>query len=691
VFGAPVTLLSRLRARRPAAARQRRHHASAVRPEAEFLVAAPRRVAGRTGGTRRPRDPSGPLLSQVPTPYLGSGAFLGRVAVLGGVALVVFAVLLLRLWALEIANPQSFLRSAEGEATRVVDLPAARGAIISSEGAPLAGTTGELAVSADAATLGQNTGGVWRPSATGLALLGRVAALAKTSRATLVGRIRDDLQQDAYAPSVILADVSEPLGSYLSERASEFRGISVSAEPGRSYPQGALGGAFLGYTAQVSAAELAGGAYPWAKPGEAVGQSGVEASYDRALNGGFTEGTVHVNSLGQQLGPVAPHGETRHPATLQLTINLSLQRAAQRAIESGIRLAHAAGYTRADAGAAVVLNPQTGAIEALASAPELDQAALADDPAYLSGLLESGDASSPLFDQATQGLFPLGSTFKPVVAEAALSAGLLTPTSTLRCLGSLTVGGIVFHNVESWIDEVMTLPQALEISCDTWFYQLGERFFARQQQGKLDIQRWAELFGFGRPTEVDIPGEAAGVVPTPAWLERSEHEQWYEGDSVNLSIGQGFLEATPLQLAVAYAALANGGTVVRPHLGEAVISDGERRALSFPPVRHLALRDLATIRDGLYLAAHAPEGTSSAVFANYPIAVDGKTGTAQTSGGQDDSWYASWAPANDPKVVVVVLIEDGGYGADAAAPAAREIYNTYFGLGTGTAAKRRSA
>src|SRR5262249_12145412 len=164
----------------------------------------------------------------------------------------------------------------------------------------------------------------------------------------------------------------------------------------------------------------------------------------------------------------------------------------------------------------------------------------------------------------------------------------------------------------------------------------------------------------------------------PAWLERTLQQSWYEGDSVNLSIGQGFLEATPLQLAVAYSALANGGTVVRPHVGEAVIRDGRRSSLSFPPVRRLHLRGLGAIDRGLYLAANAPGGTSASVFAGSPVTVAGKTGTAQTSTGSDDSWYASWAPARDPKVVVVVLIEHGGFGADAAAPAAHRIYDAIF-------------
>jgi penicillin-binding protein 2 len=289
----------------------------------------------------------------------------------------------------------------------------------------------------------------------------------------------------------------------------------------------------------------------------------------------------------------------------------------------------------------------------------------------------------PLLNRAVQGAYPLGSTFKPIVAEAALASGLITPWTEIPCTGSLTVGSIVFHNVEAGANALLTLPQALSISCDTWFYRLGTQFYARpQDDGKLAIQSWATRFGLGAPTGVDLPGEAPGIVPTPAWLQASFsapwERLWYEGDSVNLSIGQGFLTATPLQLAVAYSALANGGTVVRPHVADAVLAPGGRvlRRLRFPPVRRLPLVSVQAIRDGLYMAAH--QGTSAAVFGDFPVPVAGKTGTAQTPSGSDDSWYASWAPAGHPRVVVVVLIEHGGFGADAAAPAAREIYKAFF-------------
>jgi penicillin-binding protein 2 len=291
-----------------------------------------------------------------------------------------------------------------------------------------------------------------------------------------------------------------------------------------------------------------------------------------------------------------------------------------------------------------------------------------------------------LLNRATQGLYPAGSTFKPIVAEAALASGLITPSSTLACTSSFQVGNVVFHNVEAGINASLNLPQALAISCDTWFYRLGAELYWRQVNGHLDIQRWARLLGLGHPTGLDIPGESAGIVPTPGWLRRTFRKPWqriwYEGYSVNLAIGQGYLAITPLQLAVAYAALANGGSIVKPHVGKAVLSEGGRARVRFKfrPRRRLRLVDVGAIRDGLFAAAHSPGGTSAAVFGGFPVPVAGKTGTAQVPSGSDDSWYASWAPAYNPRVVVVVLIEHGGFGAEAAAPAAKEIYSAFFGL-----------
>jgi penicillin-binding protein 2 len=327
----------------------------------------------------------------------------------------------------------------------------------------------------------------------------------------------------------------------------------------------------------------------------------------------------------------------------------------------------------------VVLEAKTGAIVALASYPNFSQVAAARNPQYLSSVSS--------YNHATQGVYPAGSTFKPIVAEAAMASGLIGPSTYLSCTGSYTVGNVVFRNVDAGVNASMALPQALAMSCDTWFYRVGSMMYRRLQQGDLTLQKWAARLGLGHSTGLDLPAESPGVVPSPAWLEETQTgwgKTWYEGTSVNLSIGQGYLQITPLQLAVAYAAIANGGTVVRPHLAQAVVDAAGRPVeyLQPKPVRKLKLVGLQAIRDGLYAAAHAPSGTSTSVFGDFPIPVSGKTGTAEAPPGSDHSWYASWAPSNHPKYVVVVLIEHGGFGAQTAAPAAREIYSALFGVKT---------
>jgi penicillin-binding protein 2 len=633
----------------------------------------------------RPRPLVEPI-SVVEHGFFGSAGFYVRVGILVAVALSLFGILELRLWSLQVIQGRHYAHVAQAQSFRTILLPAPRASIFDRSGRLLVGTEGRLGVTADVATLGRgDSRGRWRPTPTGRAELRRLARLARLPAWKLIGRVRRSIRRSPYAPAMVLPVAPRELAFDLEERAPSFRGLQVVAVPERRYPQGALGSEFLGLLGEVSARELHQRLYSAAKPGQLVGQSGVEASYERLLDGGLKRARVPVDARGTVVGPLRTLPYQARTRGLRLTIDARLQRAAERAILDGIAFAHRAGHADADAGAAVVMNPWNGAIYALASSPHYDQAAAAHNPGYLARLLDPRNPMVPLLDRATQGLYPTGSTFKPIAAEAALATGLITPRSILPCTGSLTVGNIVFHNVEPAINADLNLDQALTISCDTWFYRLGTEFYARQAAtGALDLQRWALRLGLGHPTGLDVPGEAGGVVPTPAWLRQTFHDPaqriWYEGYSVNLSIGQGYLAATPLQLAVAYSALANGGKVVRPHVASAVVSTTGRvlRRLRFPPTAHLKLTDAWAIRQGLYDAAHASNGTSAAVFSSFPIPVAGKTGTAQTPHGSDHSWYASWAPAAHPRLVVVVLIEHGGFGVESAAPAAREIYSAFF-------------
>jgi penicillin-binding protein 2 len=617
-------------------------------------------------------------VSAIEAPFHGSGGFYLRASALGLVAVVAFGVLALRLWSLQVLRGPHFATAAAQQSFRVVELPAARGAIVDAKGRTLVTTQGRVALTADPDSLGRVVDGRWQPTDEGRRALGRVARLTGDTVPGFVERIRDSLFKSPYAPVQIVPRLSRKLDSFLEENAAAFPGFSTAAVPARAYPQGALGSEFLGLLGEISPDQLKERRFRWAKAGVVVGQSGVEATYDRVLNGGVAKARVQVDSLGRPVGrlrqtPPPP------PESLRLTIDTRIQKVAERAIADGVAAAHRLGHTDSSGGAAVVLDARTGGVVALASYPGFSQAAAARDPAYLS---RTGISQ---IDRATQGVYPAGSTFKPIVAEAAMQEGLIGPSSYLACTGSYTVGTTVFHNVEAGINAMMALPEALSMSCDTWFYRVGMMMYGKLQQGDLTLQKWARKLGLGHPTGLDLPGESPGVVPTPAWLKETQTgwaRNWYAGTSINLSIGQGFLQITPLQLAVAYAALANGGTVVRPHLADAVLDPSGRVVKTLPhrPVRKLKLTGLQAIRDGLYSATHSAGGTSTSVFGDFPVDISGKTGTAEAPPGSDHSWYASWAPSAHPRYVVVVLIEHGGFGAQAAAPAAKEIYSALFNV-----------
>jgi penicillin-binding protein 2 len=599
----------------------------------------------------------------------------------GGLAIVIgiaIAVLALRAWSIQILHGPQFKAQANQQSYRIVDIPGPRGPIVDAKGRLLAVSMGHVVVVADVGALGTLDPHGWTPTATGAAALRKFSRLAHVPLATLVTRIRRSVVRSPFAPAVVIPHPEAALTSYLEERVLDYPGFKVTGQWGRSYPQGALGSEFLGLLGEVSQAELETQRYKHARPGLVVGQSGIEAVYDSLLNAGIHPARQRVDSMGRIAGPLQ-ESAFDNPPKLQLTIDAQLQRTAVKAVQDGIALARANGHGDAGAGAAVVMNPRTGAILAMASVPGYNQNAAVNDPKYLASLYANRSLNPPLLNQATQGVYPTGSTFKPIVAEAALSMGLITPTSPLLCSGSFTIGGVTFHNVEAGVYSSMSLPTALAESCDTWFYRLGDRFFLQNGARREGIQQWAKKLGLGGPTGLDVPGESPGLVPTAAWLRRTYHQAWYEGQTINLSIGQGYLQVTPLQLAVAYSALANGGTVVTPHVGGAILRGSSVQPIGFKPQRKVKLTDAWAIRDGLFQAAHSPHGTSASLFATFPIPVAGKTGTAEAGAGRSDhSWYASWAPANNPKIVVVVLIAHGGFGAEAAAPAAKEIYSAYF-------------
>jgi penicillin-binding protein 2 len=334
------------------------------------------------------------------------------------------------------------------------------------------------------------------------------------------------------------------------------------------------------------------------------------------------------------------------------------------------------------------MNVHTGAILGMGSFPTFDPSFYTQPHTKAQYDSFGNQPGDPLVDRADQGGYPTGSAFKPITATAALEDGLITPSTIFDDTGSLDIGGLVVHNAGGAANGPIDMSTALQVSSDVYFFNLGLHAEASGNGGQ--IQDWAFKYGLGRKPQVDVPDATSGLIPTPAWRNRVFHghknpyidRPWNQGDNVNLAVGQGDVQVTPLQLARAYAALANGGALVRPHVGSSVVNiEGKTvRKIHPAPQRHLRIsaETRNVILEGLHRAADEPGGTSYPVMGSFPIPVAGKTGTAEREGQEDQSWYSVIAPYPNPQIVVTVTVERGGFGAETAAPIARTILEQYF-------------
>jgi penicillin-binding protein 2 len=444
----------------------------------------------------------------------------------------------------------------------------------------------------------------------------------------------------------------------------------------REYRQGIIAGHLFGNVGEVTAEQLKEPRYASLQAGDQVGQSGIEYEYDRYLRGKPGTDRIQVDALGRPTDQL-----TSKPAKagddIRLTLDSRLQAYAEGALSSfGLP------------GAFVAMNVHDGSILAMGSAPSFDPSIFTrriSQRQYRALTSRANDA--PLANRAIQGLYPTGSTFKMITATAALEHKLISPETIFNDTGTLKLDTLTLHNAGKAINGPINMSDALKVSSDIYFYNLGLK--AKASKGHGMIQDWARRYGMGEKTGIDLPAEVDGLIPTPAWRNRLFREQltdrpWTAGDNVNLAVGQGDLYADPLQMAVAYAALGNGGTVVTPHLGDDVesVTGSVLQEIRPAPRRHLDISQTTqdTIMTGLTRAAMEPGGTSYPVFGNFPFAVAGKTGTAERPNQADQSWYIVLAPARNPQIVVAVTLERGGFGVDTAAPIAARVLEHYFKL-----------
>ena len=628
------------------------------------------------------------------------GAFRTRVAILGVLVLAVFGVLLLRLWALQVLSGTHYLRAAQNNQLRTIRVQAPRGPIVDRNGRVLVTNVPGISIR------------IWPtdlPKEGRYEELQRLAKLVRVPFQEIVADIRKHAA-DPLAPVTIKESAREPEVAYLSEHKQDFRGVDVERTSLRHYPYGALAAQVLGSVGEVTQQQLA--SKRGYHSGDVAGQAGIEARYDKYLRG--EAGVIHlrVDSLGRTRSAPSPPTEPQPGYEIRLTLDIRLQQAAERALTYGIESARLNGHWAANGGAIVALDPQNGAILALASNPTYNPALFVGrhprrELAPLLNQKAAERANFPGFDRVISGTYPPGSTFKPVTALAAMEEHLVSPYDTLDCTGRITIAKQVFKNWDPYIAAPLTMPVALARSCDTYFYQLGYRFWRLPPDRKQPLQDWARRFGFGQSTGVDLAGEVPGLLPTIAWRHETYTKKtdpccwridrlWKPGDSVQLAIGQKDLAVTPIQMARFYALIANGGQLVTPHIALDVEQAGGsasppivRQPFAPPPPQRIHLDPLAlsTVKLGLLEATHESFGTSNAIFGTFPIPIAGKTGTAEKhvtlpgfSGMMDQSWWCGYGPADNPRIVVCALIENGGHGGDAAAPAALKVFEQYFGV-----------
>ncbi len=657
--------------------------------------------------TQPPEDRRPPL-----TPQLAL-----RVAVVGSFALAMFAIIFFRLWFLQVLTGDQYLKAATVNRVRDIAIPAPRGEIVDRTGGILVDSKMALDVQISPPSLPPSPRAqrvMFRRLAGVLNIPTRrvrcnVIGLGVVHLAQIPCDVKKQLAALPYANVTVAKNVNRDVQFYIAERQNAFPGVEVQQVYLRNYPLHGLAAQLFGTVGPINAVEVKQKAYRGISQNAIIGQSGLEAAYDRYLRGTDGAERVQVDSLGQPTGelsktsPVAGHN-------LALSLDVNVQRTGQAALQQSID----SNYP-ANGGAFVAMNPQDGSVYAMGSLPTFDPNVFTSNlsQSQYNKLISAGN-NYPLLNRAIDSAGPTGSTFKPITATAALQSGNWTTGSIYDDTGSFcTSPGVCRRNAGGASNGPLDLVNAIRVSSDTFFYNLGARTNIADplaHPGGGPLQHWARSFGIGQKTGVDVPGELSGTLPSPRWRANRdklelECEQargpfkghrkqancgiadgrpWSIGDNINLAVGQGDVQVTPVQLAVAYSAIANGGTIVRPHVGLNIENqDGTvLQKIDPPPSRHININPLylETIRAGLRAAASQPGGTSADVFSNFPEQVYGKTGTAQYNGQQDYSWYACFVPATatSKPIVVVVTVEQGGFGAVAAAPVARQILSQWF-------------
>lgn len=595
-----------------------------------------------------------------------------RYAILGGVFTVVLLVLLVRLWSMQVISGAAYASQAEQNRIREISTVAPRGRILDRKGRELVTNRATMAVVVDPSVRDDEE------------LLLRLSSLLDVPYQDIKERVFS-VKEAALAPRVVAIDVPLEVVAYLAEHESEFPGVEVQTRAVRKYPYGKVAAHVLGYTGEVSEDDLASPEFEGYHPTDIVGKAGAESAFEKVLQGDRGRRVIEVDASGNPRRMIS-ETDPEPGRDVVLTLDLKIQKVTEKALADALDDAHDDGYPKARAAAAVAMDIRTGEVISMASAPSYDPSV------FLGGVsqkewrsLTSTSSEFPLTNRAIMGQYPPASTFKAFVGTAGLQTKVTSQWRQYYCAGTWTGMGKQWskrcwlrtgHGTESFMDGIAN-------SCDTVFYEIGHEFY---KDGNELLQSYARQYGYGQKTGIDLPGETTGRVPDAAWKKAynenyPEYQRWLPGDTVNMAIGQGDMLATPLQVLVSYAGIANDGKAMRPHtLRKVLNSDGSTvlgptREVAFSPkvskknnsIMNQALRRVVT------------HGTAVSAFRGFGVPVAGKTGTAEVAGKDDFAWFVGYAPYDDPKYAVVVVVEQGGHGGSVAAPAARQVFAALFG------------
>lgn len=509
-------------------------------------------------------------------------------------------------------------------------------------------------------------------------ILNEVSSILKVNSDNLEKKIADGKEANV----LIAQNLDYQTLVLLETKKEELTGFAIEKNTVRDYRDGKTFAHLIGYTNRISAEEMKQNPENYSAS-DYVGRAGLEKTYEEFLRKKPGKLQIERDAFGNQISKkITSLPESGQ--SLVLWLDADLQKKAEEILTNAIE--------RADAktGAIVALNPKNGGVLALISLPSFDNNLFnkGSDAEVLKQLLS--DKTQPLFNRAIAGQFPTGSTIKPLVATAALEEALISPQKALNCQGKITIphryNPEIVYTYKDWTSHGPTdMRKAIAESCDVYFYTIGGGYQDQKGLGPSKIKKYLELFGWGEKTGIDLPGENKGFIPSPEWKKEKKKENWWDGDTYNISIGQGDLGITPLQVAASFMAVANGGTLYQPQAVQKIIDINKNTVKEFAPEilrqNFVDPKNLQIVREGMRWSVSGENSprASSVILNSLPVKAAAKTGTAQTSkSDRYDKWATVFAPYDDPQIVLTVVLEESKDIPSAVLPVARDILNWYF-------------